>query len=69
MAAVSTDYGSTTSPEDLSPLKSSKRALASVVVAVLLFAAAGAAALNSKTTATAPTALLGGTAYDGSGVT
>ena len=66
MAAVSTDYGSTTSPEDLSPPKSSKRALASVVVvAVLLFAAAGAAALNSKTKATAPTALA---AYDGSGV-
>ncbi len=65
MAAVSTDYGSTTLPEDLSPPTSSKRALASVVVAVLLFAAAGAAALNPKTTATAPTALA---AYDGSGV-
>ena len=66
MAAVSTDYGSTALHEDLSPPKSSKRALASVVVvAVLLFAAAGAAALNSKTKATAPTALA---AYDGSGV-
>ena len=56
MAAVSTDYGSTTSPEDLSPPKSSKRAMASVVAAVMMFAAAAAAALNYKTTS-APASL------------
>jgi len=62
----SQDYGSL--PEAVSPPKSSKRAMASVVAAVMMFAA-GAAALTSKTTATAPAALIGGTAYDGSGVT
>ena len=66
MAANSQDYGSL--PEAVSPPKSSKRAMASVVAAVMMFAA-GVAALTSKTTVAAPTALLGGTAYDGSGVT
>ena len=62
MAANSQDYGSL--PEAVSPPKSSKRAMASVVAAFMMFAAGAAAALNSKT-ATAPAALA---AYDGSGV-
>ena len=65
MATKPNDYGSL--PEDKSPpipKTLSKRALASAVVAVMLFAAAAAATFNSKT-ATAPAALA---AYDGSGV-
>jgi len=62
MAANSQDYGSLPEIMPTSAPKSSKRAIASVVVAVMLFAAA--ATFNSKT-ATAPTALA---AYDGSGV-
>ena len=61
MAANSQDYGSLPEIMPTSAPKS-KRAIASVVVAVMLFAAA--ARFNSKT-ATAPTALA---AYDGSGV-
>ena len=64
MAANSQDYGSLPEIMPTSAPKSSKRAIASVVVAVMLFAAAAAAMFNSKT-ATAPTALA---AYDGSGV-
>ena len=66
MAANSQDYGAL--PEIMptsAPKSSKKRALASVVVAVMLFATAAAAALSSKTAVTAPTALA---AYDGSGV-
>ena len=66
MAANSQNYGSL--PEIMptsAPKTSKRRAIASVAVAVMMFAA-GAAALNSKTTATAPAALA---AYDGSGVT
>ena len=66
MAANSQNYGSL--PEMMptsAPKTSKRRAIASVAVAVMMFAA-GAAALNSKTTATAPAALA---AYDGSGVT
>ena len=66
MAANSQNYGSL--PEIVptsAPKTSKRRAIASVAVAVMMFAA-GAAALNSKTTATAPAALV---EYDGSGVT
>ena len=66
MAANSQNYGSL--PEIMptsAPKTSKRRAIASVAVAVMMFAA-GAAALNSKTTATAPAALV---EYDGSGVT
>ena len=62
MAANSQDYGSLPENVPTSAPKSSKRAIASVVVAVMLFA--GAAVLNK--TATAPAALA---AHDGSGVT
>ena len=59
-----------TIPKESEPLapKESKRTGAIVVAAVLIMfaAGAGAAALNSKTTATAPAALV---EYDGSGVT
>ena len=66
MAANSQNYGSL--PEIVptsAPKTSKRRAIASVAVAVMMFAA-GAAALSSKTTATAPAALV---EYDGSGVT
>ena len=61
MAANSQNYGSL--PEIVptsAPKTSKRRAIASVAVAVMMFAA-GAAALNSKTTVAAPTALA---AYD-----
>ena len=65
MAANSQNYGSLPEIMPTSAPKASKmRAIASVAVAVMMFAA-GAAALNSKTTATAPAALV---EYDGSGV-
>ena len=64
MAVNSQDYGSLPEIMPTSAPKSSKRAIASVVVAVMLFAAGAAATFKSKT-ATAPAALA---AYDGSGV-